>query len=306
MGSWGNFTASYAGSKGTKLARPYDLNQPPPGAGDLQTRRAAQNPLFGGLYGNIFYVDSGGNSSFNSLQLLYNRTLGSRYSIWAAYTYSKSIDDASAFLGLQQDPNFPQNSHDLAAERGDSGFDMRHRLVAAFVVQLPQGNRWTRNTEFRGIATASTGQPFTPLISFDNSNTGNTGGTTAGSDRPNIVGDPRSGACPNPTGGAPIPVGTVNCWFNTSAFAIAPADTFGNAGRNILTGPGYGSFDVSLYRHFNVSERFKLSAEAQAFNLFNRTNFDLPQNFADNPGSFGRIFSAKAPRQLQLAVRVAF
>ena len=304
LGSWGNFTTSYVGSKGTKLAQPYDLNQPPPSSGDLQTRRAEQNPLFAN-YGNIFMVGDGGNSSYNSLQLLYNRTLGSRYSVWAGYTYSKSIDDASAFLGLQQDPNFPQNSHDLAAERADSGFDVRHRFVVAFVAQLPHGNMWTRNTQFRGIATAESGQPVTPLISSDNSNTGNTG-STAGSDRPNVVGNWRTGSCPNPNGGAPIPVGTVNCWFNTSAFAIAPPYTFGNAGRNIITGPGYASFDLSLYRVFNLSERFKVSAEAQAFNLFNRANFQLPQNYADNPGTFGRIFSAQAPRQLQLAIRFAF
>lgn len=305
MGPWGNFTASYAGAKGTKLARPYDLNQPLPGSGDLQTRRAEQNPLYGS-YGNIFFIDDGGNSSFNSLQLNYNRTLGTRYSVSAAYTYSHSIDDASAFLGLQQDPNFPQDSHDLESDRGNSGFDMRHRVVASFVVQLPQGNIWTRNTQLRGIFSAGTGQPLTPIISSDNSNTGNTGGTSAGTDRPNMVGNPNAGACPNPNGGAPIPVGTVNCWFNTSAFAVAPAYTFGDAGRNILIGPGFSSFDVSLYRLFNLTERFKLSGEVQAFNLFNHANFDLPQNYADNPSTFGRIFSANPPRQLQLAARLTF
>ena len=303
--TWGNFTASYAGSKGTKLVRPYDLNQPEPGSGDLQTRRAEQNPLYG-AYGNIFFIDDGGNSSFNSLQLNYNRTLGTRYSIWAAYTYSHSIDDASAFLGLQQDPNFPQDSHNLEANRADSGFDMRHRVVVAFVVQLPKGNMWTRNTQFRGIASAGTGQPFTPIISSDNGNTGNTGGSSAGTDRPNLVGNPNTGTCPNSSGGAPIPVGTVDCWFNTSAFAIAPAYTFGDAGRNSLSGPGFASFDVSLYRIFNLTERYKLSAEVQAFNIFNRANFDLPQNYADNPSTFGRIFSANAPRQLQLAARLTF
>jgi hypothetical protein len=305
LGPWGNFTASYAGSKGTKLVRPYDLNQPPPSPTDLQTARAEQNPLYGD-YGNIFFIDDGGNSTFNSLQLNYNRTLGTRVSVSAAYTYSHSIDDASAFLGLQQDPNFPQDSHDLESDRGNSGFDMRHRVVAAFVVHLPKGNIWTRNTQFRGIVSAGTGQPFTPIISSDNGNTGNTGGTSAGTDRPNIIGNPNAGACPNPNGGAPIPVGTVNCWFNTSAFAVAPEYTFGDAGRNILFGPGFSSVDVSLYRLFNLSERFKLSAEVQAFNLFNHTNFDLPQNYADNPSTFGRIFSANAPRQLQLAARFAF
>ena len=305
LGPWGNFTASYAGSKGTKLVRPYDLNQPPPSSTYLQTARAEQNPLFAN-YGNIFFIDDGGNSTFNSLQLNYNRTLGTRYSVSAAYTYSHSIDDASAFLGLQQDPNFPQDSHNLESDRGNSGFDMRHRVVASFVVQLPKGNMWTRNTQFRGIVSAGTGQPLTPLISSDNGNTGNTGGTSAGTDRPNIIGNPNAGACPNPSGGAPIPVGTVDCWFNTSAFAVAPAYTFGDAGRNILFGPGFGSVDVSLYRLFNLSERFKLSAEVQAFNLFNRANFDLPQNYADNPSTFGRIFSANAPRELQLAARFAF
>ena len=95
-------------------------------------------------------------------------------------------------------------------------------------------------------------------------------------------------------------------YTSTSAFAIAPAYTFGDAGRNILSGPGFGSVDVSLYRLFNLNERFKLSAEVQAFNVFNRANFDLPQNYADNPATFGRIFSANAPRQLQLSARLAF
>jgi carboxypeptidase family protein/TonB-dependent receptor-like protein len=297
--SWGTVSVGYAGSKGTKLIRAFDLNQPLPAPGDLQSRRTFSS------YGNIFDIESGANSSFHSLQALYNKTMGSHYSLWLAYTYSKSIDDASAFLGIQPDPNFPQNSHDLNAERAASSFDMRHRFVAAYMVQLPKGNRWTRNTEFRGITTVETGQPFTPIISFDNSNTGNTGGS-AGSDRPNIVGNPRTGSCPNPNGGAPIPVGGPDCWFNVSAFQIAPPFHFGDAGRNILRGPGLASFDLSLYRNFHLSERFTFACEAEAFNLFNRANFNLPQNFADSPNTFGKIFSAKAPRQVQMALRLSF
>jgi hypothetical protein len=99
---------------------------------------------------------------------------------------------------------------------------------------------------------------------------------------------------------------TPNEWFDTSAFAIAPPDTFGNAGRNILRGPSFTSFDLSLFRSFYLTERFRLSLEAQAFNLFNNVNFDLPQNFADNPTTFGKVFSSKAPRQIQLALRFSF
>ena len=297
--SWGTISVGYAGSKGTKLVRAFDLNQPLPAPGDLQSRRVYSS------YGNIFDIESGANSSFHSLQALYNRRMGSHYSLWLAYTYSKSIDDASAFLGIQPDPNFPQNSHDLNAERAASSFDMRHRFVAAYVVQLPQGNLWTRNTQFRGITTLQSGQPFTPVITFDNSNTGNTGGF-AGSDRPNIVGNPRTGSCPNPNGGAAIPVGNPDCWFNVSAFQVAPPFHFGDAGRNILRGPGFASFDLSLFRSFHLAERLTFACEAEAFNLFNRVNFDLPQNFADAPNTFGKIFSAKAPRQIQIALRLSF
>ena len=299
--SVGTLSLSYVGSKGTKLVREFDLNQPPPAAGDLQSRR--QYPA----YGNIFFVQSGANSSFHSLQATLNRPLGSYLNLWLAYTYSHSLDNASAFQSTVADPNFPQNSHNLNAEWGSSSFDIRQRLVAAAVIELPRGNRWTRNTQFQQILTVQSGQPFTPVLTFDNSNTGNTGGSS-GTDRPNIVGDANAGSCPNPTGGSAIPVGTPNCWFNTSAFAIAPPYTFGNAGRNILRGSGFASFDLALQRRFNLWEGTRLTFQVQAFNLFNRSNFDLPQPAVSfGPGSlFGRILSAKPARQLQMALRFSF
>jgi hypothetical protein len=95
-------------------------------------------------------------------------------------------------------------------------------------------------------------------------------------------------------------------WFNTAAFQVAPKYTFGSAGRNILRGPGLASFDLSLVRRFHLSESGVLSFEALAFNAINRVNFDLPQAVVDQAGSFGRIFSAKAPRQIQFALRYSF
>jgi len=242
-------------------------------------------------FSNIFFEESGGDSNFNSLQFLYNRAMARGVSVLAAYTYSKSIDDTSAFLGNQADMNFPQNSHDYHAERAASSFDMRQRLSATGVWQLP--GRALRGFALSTILSANTGQPFTPTLQFDNSNTGNMGGT-AGSDRPNVTGDPN--------GGPHTPLE----WFNTADFSIPAPYTFGNAGRNILRAPGLFSLDASLARHFRLGDSAEMRFEAQAFNLTNRANFDLPQAFADDPTSFGRILSAKAPRQVQFALRFAF
>jgi hypothetical protein len=283
----GMVSLAYAGSKGTHLIRSLDLNQPYPGPGPLNSR--APYPQ----YSNIFFVESGADSEYHSLQLAFNRRLVRGLSMLAVYTYSKSIDDNSAFLGTTGDKNFPQNSHNYAAERGPSSFDMTQRAVLAYVYQLPFHNLFLRHLESAAIITAQSGQPFTPILQFDNSKTGNTGGTF-GSDRPNAVGDPYL-ANPSPAE-----------WFNTSAFAIAPPYHFGSAGRNILRGPGLATVDLSLSRRLVLAERTSLLFEAQAFNLANRENLNLPNLFADNSATFGKIFSAKPPRQVQLALRFSF
>jgi hypothetical protein len=280
-------SVAYAGSKGTHLVRSLDLNQPPPGPGPVALRR----PYAG--FGGIFFTESGGNSDFHALEASVNRRLSRNVSLLAAYTFSKSIDDTSAFLGTLPDKNFPQNSRNYRAERALSSFDMRQRLTAAYVYNLPGRAWWNRHSEVRGILAAQSGQPFTPVLRADNSNTGNTGGIF-GSDRPDVVGRPRL-AHPTPEE-----------WFNTAAFAVAPRYQFGNAGRNIVEGPGLFTFDLALSRRFAIRERASLWFDAEAFNLFNRANFDLPQAFADDPLTFGRIFSAKAPRQIQFALRVGF
>jgi hypothetical protein len=278
----GVLTLAYAGSKGTHLIRSRDLNQPAPGSAAIGARR----PL--PAYSNIFLIESGGNSSYQSMQASWNQPLHKGLSILASYTYGKSIDDTSAFLGTKADKNFPQNSWDFRAERGASSFDIRHRGSVAAVWKLPYG------FQSSALISANTGQPFTPILRFDNSNTGNTGGTY-GNDRPNLLSDPNSNAPRSP-----------EQWFRTNAFALPERFTFGNAGRNIVRGPGYATVDVSLLRKFQLTERLALQFEGQAFNLFNRTNFNLPERFVDEPATFGRIFSARAPRQFQLTARITF
>lgn len=279
--SVGVFSIAYAGSKGTHLIRSRDLNQPQPGSTDLTRRR----PL--PAFSNIFLIESGGNSNYNSLQASWNRAMARGFSLFATYTYGKSIDDTSAFLGTKADKNFPQNSQNYAAERAVSSFDARHRMTFAGVWKLPLG------FQSSAILNGYTGQPFTPILRFDNSNTGNTGGTY-GNDRPNVSGDPNNGPR------------TPARWFNTAAFAIPARYTFGNAGRNIVRGPGFFTADASLMRKFQLTEKLALQFEGQAFNLFNRTNLNLPERYVDEPATFGRILSARAPRQFQLTGRFTF
>ena len=274
-------SAGYVGSKGTHLNRSRDLNQAVPGPGDIGLRRPLPD------YDSIFFTESGGNSIYHSLQALVNRRFTGGLSLLASYTWSKSIDDSSAFLATNADANFPQNSRDYAAERARSSFDVSHRLSAAAVYNAPHG------VALRAIATAQTGAPFTPILRFDNSNTGNASGNN-GYDRPNVSYDPR------------LSTRTPERWFNTGAFSTARPFSFGNAGRNIVEAPGLINFDVSATRGFRVTETLRLTAEAQVFNLTNTAHFNLPERFADEPSTFGHILSARAPRQLQLALRLHF
>jgi hypothetical protein len=280
---WGGATTlslSYVGSKGSHLIRSRDINQAPPGPGDVASRRP--NPRFGGTV----FIESAANSNYHSLQAALDHRFSRRISLLSSYTWSKSIDDTSAFLSTKPDKNFPQNSYDFRAERGVSSFDIGHRSATSLLVSLPY------RLELRTIAIVQGGQAFTPLLRFDNSNTGNTGGNF-GSDRPNVV---RAVSYPR----------TSDRWFDPGAFAIPARFTFGNAGRNILRGPGYATLDTSVARGFRLQERVTATLELQAYNLLNRTNFDLPERYADEPATFGRIFSAKAPRQVQLALRISF
>ncbi len=282
----GTMSVAYSGSKGTHLIRSRDLNQPPPGPGDVDSRRPYQG------FSHIFFIESGANSSYHSLQLSFNRPFRNGLALLAGYTFSKSIDNTTAFLGTVSDKNFPQDSSNYGAERALSSFDTPHRATIAAVYRVPGRNLLLRNFESSAIFTAQSGQPFTPLLRFDNSNTGNDG--QFGNDRPNVV-HPLQDIARGP-----------NAWFDTSAFAVPAQYTFGSAGRNIVRGPAFVSMDLSVQRVFKTNERFSIVTGAQAFNVQNRVNFDLPQMYADEPAAFGKIFSAKSPRQIQLFLRLAF
>jgi hypothetical protein len=139
------------------------------------------------------------------------------------------------------------------------------------------------------------GRPFTAMLlsDLDNSNTGRSTLGFGSNDRPNVAHTPRL-SNPGP-----------DRWFDTTAFALPPFGTFGNAGRNILTGPGNRNINVSLVKNTEVTECVRVQFRAEAFNLFNHTNFDLPGIFLGSP-SFGKIQSAQYARRIQFGLKLVF
>jgi len=291
---------SYIGSKGTKLITARDINQPRPSPISPNLR---PNPQFD----DITFEESSASSNYNALQIRFQQRLDFGLSVLSSYTWAKSIDNASSFFSSAGDPNFPQDSLNTAAERGRSNFDVRHRFSLSYGYDLPigkgrsfiAGEGWlpTILTGWQtfGILSLQSGRPFTValLSEIDNSNTGRSTLGFGANDRPNVVGKPE------------ISDGTPDRWFNTAAFAFPPFGSFGDAGRNILDGPGYTNFNGSVMKTTKLMERLDLQFRAEAFNLFNHPNFNLPDNFLGSP-TFGRILSAQSPRHIQFGLKLLF
>ncbi|HEV8369383.1 MAG TPA: TonB-dependent receptor [Pyrinomonadaceae bacterium] len=298
------FEVAYVGSKGTKLLTARDINQPqpsvlPPGLPFVPR----PNPFFD----DIDLLESRANSNYNALQARFQQRLSRGFTALASYTWSKSIDDASNFFSSAGDPNFPQNSYNVRAERGRSNFDIRHRLSVSYSYLFPFGkgrtyladSGWVTSLlsgwETFGIVTLQSGRPFTValLSEIDNSGTGRSILGFGANDRPNVVGDPNLS---NPT---------LQRWFNTTAFVFPNPGTFGNAGRNIGSGPGYQNVNASLVKNTAITEQVNLQLRAEFFNLFNHPNFNLPDSFLGSP-TFGVISSARDPRHIQFGVKLLF
>jgi hypothetical protein len=291
---------AYVGSKGTKLISARDINQGVPNALGFVLRPVQQ-------FDDINILESRASSNYHSLQARFQQQLSGGLSLLSSYTWSKSIDDASGFFTSAGDPNFPQDSFNTRAERGRSNFDVRHRLSVSYAYDLPFGrgraflanDGWLSQLlggwQTYGIVTLQTGRPFTVALlpEIDNSGTGRSSLGFGANDRPNIVGDPQ------------LSNRTPEQWFNPAAFAFPARGTFGNAGRNILEGPGYANVNASLLKNTYLSESVNLQLRAELFNLFNHPNFNLPDNFLGSP-TFGRITSAREPRHIQFAVKLLF
>jgi hypothetical protein len=294
------FEAAYVGARGRHLLRGRDMNQAPASPNPLNPRPVPQ-------FADITLLESAARSEYRSLQLSFTQRLADGVSAIAAYTWSSSHDDASGLFTSAGDPNFPQDSLNPQAEWGRSNYDLRHRLSLGFTCAMPFGtgsgrfanHGWASDLladwEITGILTLQSGRPFTVALlpEIDNSNTGRSSLGFGSNDRPNVVGEPQV-STPGP-----------NQWFNTAAFAMPAYGSFGNAKRNSLEGPGYGNVNLALLKLLRLGTVARLQLRLEAFNLLNRPNFNLPDNFLASP-TFGQILSAQSPRRLQLGAKLLF
>jgi hypothetical protein len=292
----------YVGSKGTKLDRGYNPNQPPAGPGNaaqIQARRPFPQ------YSAMTYRIAEASSIYHSGQVRVEKRYSQGISFLASYTWSKAIDNASLWNAGAQ------NSFDLRGERGPSNFDLRHRMSYSYTWDLPFGREGGRlknlspvadaflgGWQFSGIVSLQTGQPITPGAPGDRANIG------AGGQRPNAIANPN----------LPRSQRDPSRWFNPAAYTLAELYTFGNAARNSIEGPGVNNFDLSLSKNFKVRERGRIQFRTEFFNAFNHPNFDPPNGVATTvltaagapAPSAGVVNSAKDSRQLQFGLKVYY
>ncbi len=318
------FSVAFVGSRGVNLFGQGDTNTAvpqilPDGRSFFPTGSTRRNPKFD-VVRTIF---QGFSSNYNSL----NQGLVKRFShglqFQTSYTYGKVIDERSGTSGRQEFSNGQARSFDpynrkLDRARGD--FDITHSFVANASYDLPVGKGltgvagqlaggWQLNT----IVTLSSGVPFSAFVDGDPDRDATDDNTA----RPNLV----AGAGLLPPGGR-----TPNLWFNPAAFAAPTVGFRGTAGRNILIGPNFRALDFAIVKNFRIDEKRRIQFRAEAFNLLNRANFDLPANAEDGeqvftfipasgntPAQFvrtasaGKIFNTVGDsRELQFALKFVF
>jgi len=267
-----------------------NLNQPL--RGTLDANGAVPYPNFG----NIQAREMSGEASYKGVDLSFEKRFNNGFGYRASYTIGEARDQAPEHLNAGS--GRAQNTRDLESWEGPSDFDIRHRFVANFIVELPFGEGKAMLTDgvagkilggwlLSGIYSARSGRPFTVTQGNNNVGADQTG-------VPNLTGDP---AGPQ----------TVAQWFNPAAFTAVPSGAFGNAGRNILRGPGWITFDMSVQRRIQFTDRANVTLRADIFNVFNRANFGLPAANISAPTTVGVISSlAGDPRVMQLSLRLGF
>ena len=257
------------------------------------------------ITGGFTYEQDNGFSSYDAFQFKLQHRFAHGLATVLSYTWSKTIDTSSG-IALAENGNGGgagvQNFFDIDSNKSVASYDIPHILTWAGVWELPAGpgKKWLTsglasailgNWQLNWNALVRSGAPFTPFVSGDPANVGVSNRT-----RPNLVGNPE---LDNPT---------VKRWFNVSAFAV-PVNSFGDAGRNIVRGPGFWNVDLGLQRNFKLGAERRLELRFDAYNVFNHINRDLPSN------AFVNIQDARAgeitgiagyTRTMQVGLRVAY
>ncbi|MGB8012632.1 MAG: TonB-dependent receptor [Terriglobales bacterium] len=333
--------AFFNGNQETPTANPSDPTAPrrpaheaTPGSGGSCTLNAYYNDpsnynCDSALDTAIDTLRSNAQSNYNSLQVRLEKRYSHGLQYEASYTYAHALDNASsASLGSTNNGDFLDQRYPNA-NYGNADFDVRHRFVFSYVYDLPfgHGGRFARNAsgfvnqvignwQMSGVFSAATGNYYTAtdVTSVSNADSGGTVGFYGS--RPALVGNPNSKPCV---------AGTL---FNTCAFAdnstvpgIIPQGTFGDAPRNDIKGPGYKTWDTSLVKQFPISEQKRFEFRAEFFNILNHVNYlfgqfgaisaeptplELGATGANGQPDFGLPLAARAPRQIQFALKFYF
>ena len=286
----------YAGSAQKHMVLCFNPNEVQPGSGSQDSRRLLQ-PI--ASVSNMLQCDPRNQSTYHAGTMRVQQRFTNGVQVLFSYTYGKSLDYGGSAASGGGAVGNGQTITNIKAWHGPSGFDTRHRAVISYVYQLPFGNgrRWMREAgglvegvvggwQLSGITTMTTGRPFSVSLQ-----TGVNNGAPSWPDR---IG---SGELDNPT---------VDLWFNPADFVAPLANTYGNAGRGILYGPGHVNFDTSLSKRFAVVGRSNLEFRWDVFNLFNHPGFGFPNSAIGN-ATAGRITTTIVDnRSMQFALKLNF
>ena len=212
------------------------------------------------------------------------------------------MDYNSSFFGSDRDLGVPADSRNMAAEYGRSDFDVRHRVVVSYIYELPFGrgralgggvngvlNQVIGGWQISGITEYRTGFPFTIFAGTSTDYSGFNQFADRIDFRPGVTSLPQNNDDPDKA-------------FDTSVLTTPSAGSIGNTRRNDFTGPAFLNWDFAVFKDFPVTEGRRFQFRAEAFNVFNHTNFRLPQSNRDGSG-FGTIQRAYDPRLIQLGLR---
>jgi len=258
---------------------------------------------------------SEGVSSYNALQVDLNRRFSDGLTLRGVYTYAKVLDDGDSLNATTSGggPALASNPFNLRSDWGRGTFDVRHVAVINATYALPIGNGRRVLSSLDGIANAAVsgwtvnsvvtlqgGFPFSPQLSYNPSNNGDTRNPV----RPFA----------NPAFQGPVVLGNPAQWFDPNAF-LAPSSVpanggfYGNVGRDTIVGPGLGTWDFSVLKDTRLRERLNLQFRAEIFNLLNRANFNLPNAVVFTPSGVsptaGAITSTSTTaRQVQFGLKL--
>jgi hypothetical protein len=321
-------TIAYVGSRGVhQLFRADDVNVPLPAltsAGYL----FPGGPKISPSIGQIDTLNWNNDSYYHGLEVQVNKKLSRGFQLGGSYTFSKAIDGGDGAIASDSFVNSIPNLFFFlpSTRRGLADFNVAHNFTGNWVWNVPNplhgfAEAATRGWQVGGIITARTGLPFTPLIGGDPLGLGNAGPF----DYPNRLSGPGCDSLVNPRSATNyiklqcfgLPQATPAIAAQCTPFSTVPgtcSNLLGNAGRNVLIGPGLLNFDLSLIKETKITERLGVQFRAEFFNVINHANFNAPilNSVLFNPDgggsqSAGQISSTStSAREIQFGLKLSY